>query len=118
MDILNLDVSRACQDTDIPSKIIKENVDIFASFNTSVTDSEFPSVLKQVNITPVFKKEETYFKDNHRPVSILSNVSKIFQRCMFRKINEYMNIFLSRHQCGLERATVHNNASSPCLKSR
>ena len=117
IDILNLDLSRACQDTDIPSKIIKENVDIFASFNTSVTDSEFPSVLKQVNMTPVFKKGETYFKDNHRPVSILPNVSKIFQRYMFRKINEYVNVFLSRHQCGLERATVHNNLSSPCLKS-
>ena len=60
-DIFNIDVSKACQDTDIPSKIIKENADSFASllhssFNTSVTNSEFPSVLKQANITPVFKK--------------------------------------------------------------
>ena len=35
-DILNLDVSKACQNTDIPSKIIKENADIFASFYTLV----------------------------------------------------------------------------------
>ena len=107
-DILNLDVSKACQDTDIPSKIIKENADIFASFlhssfNTSVTNSEFPSVLKQANITPVFKKGERYLKDNYRPVSILPNVSKIFERCMFRQINEYMNVFLSRHQCGFRK---------------
>ena len=66
-DILNLDVSKACQDTDIPSKIIKENADIFASFlhssfNTSVTNSEFPSVLKQANITPVFKKGRDILK--------------------------------------------------------
>ena len=59
-DILNLDVSKACQDTDISSKIIKENPDIFAnflhsSFNTSVTNLEFPSVLKQANVVPVFK---------------------------------------------------------------
>ena len=52
---LNLDVSKACQGTDIPSKVIKENADIFASFlhpnfNTSVTNSEFPSVLKRTNI--------------------------------------------------------------------
>ena len=50
-DILNIDVCKACQDTDIPFKIIKENADIFASFlhstfNMSVTNSEFPSVLK------------------------------------------------------------------------
>ena len=45
--ILNLYVSKACRDTDIPSKIIKENADIFvsflhSSFNTSATNSEFP----------------------------------------------------------------------------
>ena len=60
-DILKLDVSKACQDTDIPSVIIKKNTDIFAcflhsSFNTSVTNSEFPSLLKQANVTPAFKK--------------------------------------------------------------
>ena len=31
-DILNLDVSKVCQDTDTPSKIIKEKTCIFASF--------------------------------------------------------------------------------------
>ena len=65
-DILNLDFSKACQDTDIRSKIIRENADIFASFlhssfYTSVSNSEFPSVLKQANITPIFKKRERYF---------------------------------------------------------
>ena len=94
--------------TDIPSKIIKENAGIFASFlqssfNTSVSNSEFPSVLKQANITPVFKKGERYLKDNYRPVCILPNVSKIFERCMFRQINEYMNAFLSRHKCSFRK---------------
>ena len=105
---MNPDVSKACQDTDIPSKIIKENADIFASFlhssfNASVTNSEFPSLLKQANITPVFKKGERYSKDNYRPVSVLPNVSKKFDRCMFRQTNEYMDVFLSRHQCGFRK---------------
>ena len=102
---MNLDVSKACQDTHIPSKIIKENADIFASFlhSTSVTNSEFSSVLKQANITPVFKKGDRYSKDNYRPVSILPNVSKIFERCIFRQINEYMDVFLSKHRCGFRK---------------
>ena len=75
-EIWNLDFSKACQETDIPSKIIKEDADIStsslrSSFNTFVTNSEFPSVLKQGNITPVFKKGERYSKDKYRPVSIL-----------------------------------------------
>ena len=98
-DILNLDVSKACQDTNITSKIIKENADIFASFlhssfNTSVTNSEFPSSFKQANITSVFKKGERYSKDNYRPVSILPNVSKIFERFMFRHIKIYRSVFI------------------------
>ena len=103
-----LDVSKACQDTDIPSKIIKENADIFASylhssFNTSVTNSEFPSVLKQANITSVFKKGERYSKHNYRPVSILPNVTKIFERCMFHQINGYTSVFSSRDQCDFRK---------------
>ena len=90
-EVLNLDVSKACQDTDIPSKIIKENADIFASFlhssfNTSVTNAKFPSILKKANITPV------------------PNVSsKIFEQCMFLQINEYMDAVLSKYQCGFRK---------------
>ena len=85
-----LDVSKACQDTDIPSKIIKENADIFASylhssFNTSVTNSEFPSVLKQANITSVFKKGERYSKRNYRPVSILPMLLRYLNDVCFTK---------------------------------
>ena len=47
-EILDLDTSKACQDTDVPTKILKENAGIFAdflhaSFNEFVKKSEFPS---------------------------------------------------------------------------
>ena len=31
-EIVNLDALKSCQDTDVPTKIIKENVDIFVDF--------------------------------------------------------------------------------------
>ena len=31
-EIVNLDASKSCQDTDVPTIIIKENADIFADF--------------------------------------------------------------------------------------
>ena len=88
--------------------ILTIGVLLFASFlhsslNTSVTNSEFPSVLKQANITPVFKKGERYSTDNYRPVSILPNVPKIFERCIFCQINEYMDAFLSKYRCGFRK---------------
>ena len=49
-EIVKLQTSKACQDTSIPTKIIKENADIFAhlvSFNYSVGKTNFPSSLKK-----------------------------------------------------------------------
>ena len=103
-----MDTSKACQDTDIPTKILKESADIFAdilhaSFNEFVKKSEFSSVLKQANITPVFKKGVRECKNNYRPISIFSNVSKIFERIMFRQISNYMDSFFFKYQCGFRK---------------
>ena len=51
-EILKLETSKACQDTHIPTKIIKENVDVFAdillaSFDDFVEKSNFASSLKK-----------------------------------------------------------------------
>ena len=83
---LNLDVSKASQDSDIPTKIIKVNADIFAEvlynvFNRSLEVREFTSGMKLANMTPVHKKGSRYDKGNYRPVSILPNLSKVFERC-------------------------------------
>ena len=74
-DILNLDTSKTCQDTDVHTRVIKENADIFAeflhsSFNESVKNSKFSTVLKQANITPVFKKGEEECKNSYSSVRI------------------------------------------------
>ena len=60
-EIVNLDASKSCQDTDVPTKIIKENAGIFADFihpaiNASINKKEFPSFLKLADVVPVFKK--------------------------------------------------------------
>ena len=56
-----LSSSKTDQSTDIPTKIINQNSDIFAdfvltSFNQSVANSIFPSSVKNVDITPDFNK--------------------------------------------------------------
>ena len=45
--IVCLDASEACQDTDVPTKIIKENVDIF-------TDFVHPSIIMLLPIMKIF----------------------------------------------------------------
>ena len=79
-----INFSKAGQSTDIPTKIIKQNWDVLADFilssNQSVAKSIFPSSLKNADITPIFKKRNRKSKNNYRPVGILPNVSKIFER--------------------------------------
>ena len=60
-EILKLDANKASQNSDIPMKLLKENVDIFndfvcTSFNSSINMSKFPENLKLADITPVYKK--------------------------------------------------------------
>ena len=82
--------------------------------NNSIYQSEFPSVLKQINITPVFKKCTRNSKENYRPVSILSNISKIFERCMFCQVSGFMNSYLAKQQCGFRKG-YSTQLQSYCL---
>ena len=56
-----LQSNKARQNADIPTKLIKDNADIFAEYifishNKCTEQSVFPSKLKLANITPVHKK--------------------------------------------------------------
>ena len=62
-EIICLDTSKDCQDTDVPAKIIKENDNIFTylahSINASINNGDFPSFLKLENVIFVFNPLDT-----------------------------------------------------------
>ena len=83
-EIKNLDTKKGCLENDIPTKLIKENADIFENLlindiNNSLQLGVFPSILQDAEVIPVFKKGDRTKKENYRPVSILSNISKIYE---------------------------------------
>ena len=89
-EILKLDKIKASQKTDIPTRTIKENIDIFADFSytsrsSAIKSSGFLSSWKLADVTPVHKKGRKDMKENFRPVSILPTLSKIFEKCLFAK---------------------------------
>ena len=103
-ELNNLDTNKTIQNTDIPTKLIKENSDIFANFifenlNNCISHSIFPTSMKHAIITPVHKKGPKTSKDNFRPVSILPNISKIYERVMFKQMSEFFESILSKYQC-------------------
>ena len=90
-DNINLDASKFFQDTDVPRRTIKENADIFADFihpaiDTTINKNEFASFLKLADAIPVFQKSSKNSKDNYRPISVLKNISKIYEIAMFKQI--------------------------------
>ena len=106
-ELRKLNPKEACQESDIPVKIIKENLDIVSNFvcnnfNSSLFKSNFPSYLKNENITPIFKTTDRVNVENYRPVSILPNLSKVYERCMYIQI-QYLTKILSKWKCCLRQ---------------
>ena len=104
----DLNAKKAKQDNDILIKLIKENLESFSSglsrmFNFYIDKASFPNSLKQADITPVHKKDETSDKNNYRPVSILPSFSKAFEKCLYDQIFAYTDSILSKVQCGFRK---------------
>ena len=90
-EIRDLDVCKTSQENNIHTKIIKENVDIFSnfvyqSFNNLIDVCIFPTSFKLENITRIFKKGPKHSNENYRTVNILPNLSKVYDRCLFKQI--------------------------------
>ena len=105
--INKVDTSKDTQQGDIPTKIVK-NKDIFsyfisANFNNAVNKGVFPDELKHADIKPIYKRESRNEKENYRPVSILPNLSKIFERCMYDQLEDYFDKLLSKYQYGFRK---------------
>ena len=55
-------------------------------FNFYIDKASFPYSLKQEDITPVQKKDDTNDKNSNRPVSILPSLSKTYEKCLYDQV--------------------------------
>ena len=106
--INNLSIVKACQKDDIPTKVIKMNKDIFADFiakdfNNCVDKGVFPDDLKHADVTPIHKKKDKSDKTNYRPVSILPDISKMYEKLIYNQLYDYFDDILSPSQCGFRK---------------
>ena len=106
--ILSLDVSKATPVGDIPVDILKYTVDIHLPFitkiiNVSFENGHFPDELKLAELSPIFKKNNDLDKENYRSASILSHVSKVFERIMYMQIDTFIREKLSKLLTGFRK---------------
>ena len=60
-------------------------------FNLSFTTGVFPFVLKTAKVVPVFKKDSKLDYSNYRPISLLSNIKKILEKLMYKRLYTFLN---------------------------
>ena len=60
-------------------------------FNLSFTTGVFPFVLKTAKVVPVFKKDSKLDYSNYRPISLLSNIEKILEKLMYKRLYTFLN---------------------------
>ena len=63
----------------------------------------FPNELQLAEVLPIFKKNDEKDKNNYRPISILSNISKIYEKYIQTQLNEHFANFLSEYQWGFRQ---------------
>ena len=68
--------------------------------NTCIRKVEFCDKLKTADIIPTFKKGDKHGKSNYRPI-----LSKVYEKCLYKQIENYMENILSNFQCDFRKGS-------------
>ena len=71
--------------------LVKNSFDLISEplaqlINLSLTTGVFPDKLKVAKVIPIYKAENPENFSNNRPISLLTNFSKIFERVMYKRL--------------------------------
>ncbi len=61
-------------------------------FNKLISQSAFPYSWKLANVTPIFKKSDPTDPQNYRPISLLSCLGKLMERCVHKYLYNFITI--------------------------
>lgn len=110
--IMNLNPKKSTGYDNIPAKLLRigaEPLSLVLSriINKCTQEGFFPDSLKLAEVAALFKKLDMLNKDNYRPVSILTAISKIFERWYGKQITahfltlfaKFLSGFRAKHSC-------------------
>ena len=94
--ISSLSDNKSSGPNSIPTRILKllkkdistQLVDIF---NISFSSGIYSNPLKTANVIPIHKKDSQLEGSNYRPIALLSNVDKILEKLMHRRLSNFLD---------------------------
>jgi hypothetical protein len=98
LEILALPINKEHGLYSSPSQTLKCASDIISYvlcrlFNLSIELGVYPSKLKMSKIIPIFKNDDRTDANNYRPISLLSNFNRLFEKMMYKR----MQSFIQKH---------------------
>ena len=91
-----LDVNKSCGPDHMSPRLLKEGSQILAEpysliFTSSLRSEKFPTQWKDSNITALYKKDDRSMPSNYRPISLLCQAGKSFEKCIHKHLYDYIN---------------------------
>ena len=108
----NLNPRKAVGADGISPRLLRLSAPVMAEeitrlINFLIANRSWPDEWKCGNLTPVFKKDKDTRKENYRPVSVLTALSKVYEKVMYdqlyntscRHLSQNLSGFLKNHSC-------------------
>ena len=107
-ELRKLNVRKSTGHDLLPAKLLRVGAEPLAIpianlINMSLCTGKFPSYLKKANVCPIFKRGDNLDVANYRPVSVLPNVSKIFEKVMVSQLSQYFDPLLNPNVSGFRQ---------------
>ena len=120
--IMSLKRNQSTGSDDITSKTLQLSANYIVPpltcvINKSFELGDFPSSFKKAKVIPIHKKGSTNKVENYRPISLLSNLSKVFEKLMYIRINNFMckNDLFYPFQFGFRKGHSTTDAIINCI---
>ena len=105
-----LDINKSCREDDIPIKFIKLSSNIISGFlsdifNKCIKLGVYPNLLKVAKVVPIFKKGSKDECSNYRPISLLMNINKLFEKIIHKRMYSFLEKkkILNQNQYGFRK---------------
>ena len=112
----SFNINKSCGPNSIPTKILHPVQDQISKHlaticNLSFSTGIFPTILKTAKVIPIHKKGSKLKVSNYRPIFLLSNIDKIFEKLMHSRL-EFLEErqILYYKQFGLQKDFSTNHA--------